>query len=74
LILYKTTPKGIITADTTHSNHSTYHIEDNPNLKGFYPVAEEEVPSDILKANGPQSQMILIQENKLNYRIKIYTK
>jgi hypothetical protein len=40
LAYLKTFPKGRIIVDTTYPNNFTYHIEDNPNWKDFYPDTE----------------------------------
>jgi hypothetical protein len=57
LAYLKTFPKGRVIVDTTYPDHSIYPVEDHPNWKDFYPVAEEEIPNDLPMSKEPKVRM-----------------
>jgi hypothetical protein len=44
----KTFPKGRHIIDTAYPDLSVYPVEDHTNWMEFYPVAEAEIPDDLL--------------------------
>jgi hypothetical protein len=46
-------PKGRIIDDTSYPDHSMFPIQCHKNWKGFYPDAEEELPSNLFTSKEP---------------------
>jgi hypothetical protein len=56
-VYLKTFPKGSVTVDTTHPNHSAYPNDDHSNWMEFYPDAEKEIPKVLPASKGPSVRM-----------------